>query len=205
MNDQLNSFLEFRDSLDCNNVINIGKYTGAMSTDEKRQVRNSNPKIVLTNPEMVHLALLPWKHQWFKFLKNLRFIVIDESHYYRGVVGSNFANLIRRLYRVCNYYGSNPQFICCSATIGNPKKHAELLTNQKFVVVDTDGSGHGAQKFIFWNPPFYKNEKGFNERKSYYTQSAKLFLRLVQSSYQSLVFVDNRQAVERMYRWRWLK
>ena len=120
-----------------------------------------NSHIILTNPEMIHLSFLPWHRIWKRFLSNLKFIVIDESHYYRGVVGSNMANLIRRLDRVCSYYGSHPQYICCSATIGNPGEHTGALIGRDVTVINKDGSGRGPQKFIFWNPPFYPTFRTF--------------------------------------------
>jgi DEAD/DEAH box helicase domain-containing protein len=125
--------------------------------------------------------------------------VVDESHYYRGVVGSNMANLIRRLDRVCSYYGSHPQYICCSATIGNPGEHTGGLIGRDVTVINKDGSSRGPQKFIFWNPPFYVNEAGFNVRRSTFGESLSLFNRFVQHGLQTIAFTRARQAAERMY------
>ncbi len=179
--------------------IRISRYIGTMSDGEKRIVRYGSPQIILTNPEMIHYSFLAWKHLWAGFLSNLKFIVVDESHYYRGVVGSNMANLLRRLNRICEYFGSNPQYICCSATIGNPKEHTGTLIGRKVTVIDKDGSGRGSQKFVFWNPPMYYNEEGFNIRKSNFTESLDLFNRFVQYGLQTIAFTRARQAVERMY------
>jgi len=93
------------------------------------------------------------------FFSNLKFIVVDESHYYRGVIGSNIANLLRRFLRVAEYYGASPQFICCSATIGNPKGHTEVPLGREAVEVENNGSSNGPQKFVFWNPPLYQNNR----------------------------------------------
>jgi DEAD/DEAH box helicase domain-containing protein len=177
----------------------INRYVGTMSEDEKREVRYENSQIILTNPEMIHLSFLPWHRIWKRFLSNLKFIVVDESHYYRGVVGSNMSNLLRRLNRICTYYGARPHYICCSATIGNPAEHTGALIGRDVTVIDKDGSGRGPQKFIFWNPPFYVNEQGFNVRRSTFGESLNLFNRFVQYGLQTIAFTRARQAAERMY------
>ncbi len=197
VNDQLKSFLEFRDEMGID--ANINKYVGTMNEDEKREVRYGNSHIILTNPEMIHLSFLPWHRIWKRFLSNLKFIVVDESHYYRGVVGSNMSNLLRRLNRMCTYYGTHPQYICCSATIGNPGEHTGALIGRNVTVINKDGSGRGPQKFIFWNPPFYVNEQGFNVRRSTFGESLSLFNRFVQYGLQTIAFTRARQAAERMY------
>ena len=101
--------------------------------------------MVFTNPDMLHTGILPHHTKWAKLFENLRYIVIDELHYYRGVYGSHFANLLRRLRRICEFYNSKPQFICCSATIANPKELAEALTGEKFEVVERNGARHVAR------------------------------------------------------------
>jgi DEAD/DEAH box helicase domain-containing protein len=169
-----------------------------MRDGEKRIVRYGSPQIIL-NPEMIHYSFLAWKHLWAGFLSNLKVIVVDESHYYRGVVGSNMANLLRRLNRICAYLGADPQYICCSATIGNPGDHTSALIGKNVAVIDKDGSGRGSQKFVFWNPPLYINEDDFNDRKSSFTESLDLFSRFVQYGLQTIAFTRARQAVERMY------
>jgi DEAD/DEAH box helicase domain-containing protein len=197
VNDQFKSFLKLRDEMGIDAY--ISKYVGTMSEDEKREVRYGNSQIILTNPEMIHLSFLPWNRIWKRFLSNLKFIVVDESHYYRGVVGSNMANLLRRLNRVCTYYGASPQYICCSATIGNPGEHTGALIGRNVTVIDEDGSGRGPQKFVFWNPPFYVNDQGFNVRRSTFGESLSLFNIFVQYGLQTIAFIRARQAAERMY------
>jgi len=197
VNDQLKSFLEFRNEMGID--ANINKYVGTMNEDEKREVRYGNSQIILTNPEMIHKSFLPWHRIWKRFLSNLKFIVVDESHYYRGVVGSNMSNLLRRLNRMCTYYGAHPQYICCSATIGNPGELTGALIGRNVTVINKDGSGRGPQKFIFWNPPFYINEQGFNVRRSTFGESLSLFNRFVQHGLQTIAFTRARQAAERMY------
>ena len=197
VNDQYKSFIEFRNELGIDSKID--RYIGTMSGDEKRAVRYGNPQIILTNPEMIHLSFLQWHHIWKRFLSNLQYIVMDESHYYRGVMGSNMANLLRRLNRVCAHYGAHPKYICCSATIGNPGEHTGALIGRKVTVIDRDGSGRGPQKFIFWNPPRYVNEQGFNVRKSSFTESHRLFSAFIMYGLQTITFTRSRQGVERMY------
>jgi len=197
INDQLKNFMNFRDMMGIE--VNIGKYTGKMSAEERREVKYGKPQIIFTNPEMLHKSILGWKEQWSTFLKNLKLLVIDESHYYRGVIGSNMANILRRFNRVCDFYGSSPQYICCTATIGNPLEHSSTLTGKELKLVNNDGSSSGEQKFVFWNPPIYTNNKGFTERKSSLTESAELVATFVQRGLQTIVFTKARQKVEIMY------
>lgn len=198
VNDQLKSFLEFEEAL--KSGAGIARYTGALSEVEKRKVREGQTNVVLTNPEMIHMSFLAWHHLWRRFYSNLRFIVVDESHYYRGVIGSNMANLLRRLLRVAEYYGASPQFICCSATIGNPDDHTETLVGRKVAVVENNGSLQGSQQFVFWNPPLYINNKGCTLRRNSFSEASSLFAKAVQAGFQTLAFTRSRQGVERMYK-----
>ncbi len=198
VNDQLKSFLEFEKEL--KSGAGIARYTGALSEAQKRKVREGQTNIVLTNPEMIHMSFLAWHHLWRRFFSNLKFIVVDESHYYRGVIGSNMANLLRRLLRVAEYYGAAPQFICCSATIGNPEDHTETLIGRKAAVVENNGSFQGSQQFVFWNPPLYLNNKGSTLRRSSFSEASSLFAKAVQAGLQTLAFTRSRQGVERMYK-----
>ncbi|MHB8103347.1 MAG: DEAD/DEAH box helicase [Methanosarcina sp.] len=198
VNDQLKAFVEFEETL--KSGAGIARYTGALSEAQKRKVRDEKSNIVFTNPEMVHMSFLAWHHLWNRFFSNLRFIVVDESHYYRGVIGSNMANLLRRLLRVAEYYGASPQFICCSATIGNPKEHTETLLGREAEVVENNGSSNGPQKFVFWNPPLYLSNRGCTLRRSSFSEASSLFTRSVQSGLQTLAFTRSRQGVERMYK-----
>jgi len=198
VNDQLKAFVEFEETL--KSGAGIARYTGALSEVQKRKVRDEKTNIVFTNPEMVHMSFLAWHHLWNRFFSNLRFIVVDESHYYRGVIGSNMANLLRRLLRVAEYYGASPQFICCSATIGNPKEHTETLLGREAEVVEHNGSSNGPQKFVFWNPPLYLNNRGCTLRRSSFSEASSLFTRSVQAGLQTLAFTRSRQGVERMYK-----
>ncbi|AKB17982.1 DEAD/DEAH box helicase [Methanosarcina sp. WWM596] len=198
VNDQLKAFLEFEGAL--NSGAGIARYTGALTATQKREIREGQTNIVFTNPEMVNMSFLAWHHLWRRFFSNLKFIVVDESHYYRGVIGSNMANVLRRLLRVAEYYGASPQFICCSATIGNPKEHTETLLGREAKVIENNGSSHGPQKFVFWNPPLYLNGRGCTLRRSSFSETSTLFTRAVQAGLQTLAFTRSRQGVERMYK-----
>ena len=198
VNDQLKTFMEFEETL--KSEAGIARYTGALNEAQKRKVRDGKTNIVFTNPEMVHMSFLAWHHLWNRFFSNLKFIVVDESHYYRGVIGSNMANLLRRLLRVAEYYGASPQFICCSATIGNPKEHTETLLGREAEVVEQNGSSNGPQKFVFWNPPLYLNNRGSTLRRSSFSETSYLFTRSIQAGLQTLSFTRSRQGVERMYK-----
>ena len=198
VNDQLKAFRDFEANL--NSGAGIARYTGALSEAQKRKVRDGSTNLVFTNPEMVHMSFLAWHHLWGRFFSNLKFIVVDESHYYRGVIGSNMANLLRRLLRVAEHYGASPQFICCSATIGNPKEHTETLIGREAEVIEQNGASNGPQKFVFWNPPLYINKKACTLRRSSFSETVPLFTRFVQAGLQTLAFTRSRQGVERMYK-----
>src|SRR5271156_3628418 len=117
-------------------------YDGDTPQDARRAIRQ-RANIVLTNPDMLHTGILPHHTKWVKLFENLRYIVVDELHYYRGVYGSHLANIFRRLRRLCEFYGSKPQFIACSATIPNPKEHAETLIESSFELIDRNGAPAG--------------------------------------------------------------
>ncbi len=197
VNDQLDTFRKLSHTMRLN--VNIDRFVGSMSKAEKDNVKYGNTKIIFTNPEMLHLSFLQWKHQWKHFLSNLNFIILDESHSYSGVMGSHMANLLRRLNRICDHYGSNPQYICCTATIGNPVEHSSSLIGKDVNLIDNDSSGQGAQKFVFWNPPLYSRSRNFTQRKASFGETVDLFATFVQSDLQTIVFARSRQKVERMY------
>lgn len=129
-----------------------GAYDGDTPATERRKLRDRG-SVILTNPDMLHQGILPQHARWNRFFANLKYVVLDEVHSYRGVFGSHLANVLRRMKRICRHYGSDPQFICCSATIANPKEHAESITGTQMVLIDNDGSPRGPKRFVFWNPP----------------------------------------------------
>jgi DEAD/DEAH box helicase domain-containing protein len=168
-------------------------YDGDTPQDARRAIRE-RAHIVLTNPDMLHAGVLPHHTKWAKAFENLRYIVIDELHYYRGVYGSHLANVIRRLRRVCEFYGSSPQFICCSATIANPKELAEALTGLPFELVDRNGAPSGEKYVVFYNPPVVNRQLGI--RRSYLNETRRIAKELLDRGQQTLVFANSRLATE---------
>jgi len=154
-------------------------------------------RVVLTNPDMLHLGILPNHQSWARLFRHLKYVVIDEAHVYRGVFGSHMANVLRRLRRICACYDSAPQFICCSATIANPKEHAENLVGLPFEAITQDGSPHGEKYFGFWNPPIIDGAK--STRRSSNTEATFLLTQLIQNYIRSLVFVRSRKLAELIY------
>src|SRR6185503_6872887 len=132
--------------------LNPAIYDGDTPQSARSAIRK-NAHIVLSHPDMLHTGILPHHTNWLDFFANLRFVVIDETHTYRGVFGSHVANVIRRLKRVANFYSIEPQFILASATIGNPKELAERLIEQPVHLIDNDGSARGPRHFLIYNPP----------------------------------------------------
>ncbi len=148
---------------------------------------------------MLHTGILPHHTNWSDFFTNLRFVVIDETHTYRGVFGSHVANVIRKLERVANFYGANPQFILASATIGNPKELAERLIEAPVHLIDNDGSARGPRHFIIYNPPIVDQALGL--RKSSLLEGVRLAQDLINSNVQSVVFARSRRSVEIILRY----
>ncbi len=168
-------------------------YDGDTPQDARRSIRDK-ANIVLTNPDMLHTGILPHHTKWAKLFENLRYFVIDELHFYRGVYGSHLANILRRLKRICEFYGSKPQFICCSATIANPKQLAEAITAQPFEVISENGAPCGDHYFILYNPPVVNQQLGI--RRSYLHESRRIALEFIRQHQQTLVFTNNRLATE---------
>src|SRR6202023_2195650 len=168
-------------------------YDGDTPQDARRAIRE-RANVVLTNPDMLHSGILPPPTKWAKCFENLRYVVIDELHYYRGVYGSHLANLLRRLKRVCEFYGSSPQFICCSATIANPRELAEALTGDAFELVERNGAPRGEKYFVFYNPPVVNRQLGI--RRSYIKETRRMALEFIERDFQTLVFANNRLATE---------
>lgn len=168
-------------------------YDGDTPPTVRQAIRNAG-HIVVTNPDMLHSAILPHHTKWVKLFENLNFIIIDELHTYRGVFGSHVANVIRRLRRICRFYGSNPQFICASATIDNPKEHAERLLGDKVTLVDNNGAPAGEKHFIFYNPPVVNRQLGI--RRSSVLETRKIAATLLKQGVQTIVFARSRVRVE---------
>src|ERR1019366_6144961 len=146
-------------------------YDGDTPQDARRAIRQ-RANIVLTNPDMLHTGILPHHTKWAKLFENLRYIVVDELHYYRGVYGSHLANIMRRLARLCEFYGSKPQFVACSATIANPRELAETLMERPFGLIDQNGAPAGEKVFICYNPPVVNRQLGI--RRSYINETRRI-------------------------------
>jgi DEAD/DEAH box helicase domain-containing protein len=160
----------------------------------QRSLIRKNANIIFSNPDMLHTGILPHHTNWAEFFRNLRYVVIDEMHTYRGVFGSHVANVIRRLRRVARFYGASPQFILTSATIANPTELAEKLIEDRVVLVDEDGSGRGERHFLIYNPPVIDQSLGL--RKSAIQESVRLSQDLLAQHVQSVVFARSRRSVE---------
>lgn len=175
--------------------IDIKSYTydGDTSPAIRQLVRNAG-HIVITNPDMLHSAILPHHTKWVSLFSNLKYIVIDELHTYRGVFGSHVANVIRRLKRICRFYGSSPLFICTSATIANPQELAEQLTGSPMRLIDDNGAPRGRKHFVFYNPPIVN--KALNIRKSATVEVNRLAKQFLASKIQTIVFARSRVRVE---------
>jgi DEAD/DEAH box helicase domain-containing protein len=174
----------------------VTTFDGDTPQVERADIRK-RARVVLTNPDMLHLGILPNHQQWSRLLRRLKYVVVDEAHIYRGVFGSHVAGVMRRLRRLCQYYGSSPQFILCSATIANPGEHAQKLVGLPFEVVDRDGSPHGGKDFVLWNPPLI--DKARSIRRSANGEAANLFAELVSQDIRTLTFVRTRQLTEVIY------
>jgi DEAD/DEAH box helicase domain-containing protein len=174
-----------------------GKRFGTYDGDTPQGVRTRlrrEASILLTNPDMLHLGILPNHTLWADFFANLRFVVIDEAHVYRGVFGSHVGCVLRRLWRVCTRYGAAPQIVACSATIANPGEHLQRLASVEPVVVDDDGAPTSARDFVLWNPPFV--DRGRMARRSANIEAARLFAQLVQAGIRTIAFSRARRVAE---------
>ncbi|WP_019155974.1 DEAD/DEAH box helicase [Robertmurraya massiliosenegalensis] len=174
-------------------MINSYTYDGDTQSSIREKVRKAG-HIVITNPDMLHSAILPHHTKWVSLFENLKYVVIDELHIYRGVFGSHVANVIRRLQRICRFYGTDPIFICTSATIANPLELAENLTGKKMTLIDNNGAPSGKKHFLFYNPPIVN--KPLNIRRSATLEVRKLAGELLKNRIQTIVFARSRVRVE---------
>ncbi|WP_135830446.1 DEAD/DEAH box helicase [Halorussus halobius] len=202
INDQEETLSALARDLGFGSRVSVAQYTGRLSKSDKRAVRDRQPTVVLTNPDMLHYALLPHAHRlWDWFFRGLETVVLDEVHEYRGVFGSHVALVLRRLRRVCERFDADPDFVCCSATIGNPVEHAATVTGRddsSFRLVDEDASDAGPKHWLVWNPPEYENPQAgtSGRRRSNHAETKRLFADLVSKGYQTLAFTRARQAAE---------
>jgi DEAD/DEAH box helicase domain-containing protein len=177
--------------------VRFATYDGDTPTAERAGHRRKT-HIILTNPDMLHLGILPHHALWADFFRHLHFVVVDEAHAYRGVFGSHVAAVLRRLQRVCALYGSWPVFILSTATVANPAEHAWRLTGLSMKVISEDGSPQGAKTFLLWNPPFIDRARA--ARRSANTEAARLTTALVQAGLRTITFARARRAAELILR-----
>src|SRR6266567_2250997 len=168
-------------------------YDGDTPSDARKAIRERG-HIVLTNPDMLHTGILPHHTKWMRLFENLRYIVLDELHTYRGVFGSHLANVLRRLKRIAKFYGSDPQFICCSATIANPGELASQLIEKEVEVVEENGAPAGEKLFVFYNPPMVNRNLGI--RRSYINEATRVAKEILARKLQTIVFANSRLHTE---------
>jgi len=168
-------------------------YDGDTPGAARRAIRTAG-HIVVTNPDMLHAAILPHHTKWLRLFENLRYLVIDELHTYRGLFGSHVANVLRRLRRICRFYGSQPQVICCSATIGNPKELAERLLEDDVAVIDESGAPSGPKVFAFYNPPVINRELGI--RRDAILEAERLAGEFIRNRVPLIAFARSRRTAE---------
>lgn len=173
--------------------IKVYTFDGDTPNSARRAIRSSG-HVVVTNPDMLHSGILPHHTNWIRLFEKLRYVVIDELHHYRGIFGSHLANVIRRLKRICAFYGSSPQFICASATIANPKEMAEQITGAPMRLIDNNGAPRGVKYVVMYNPPVVNAELGI--RKSCVKEAARLALEFIYHDIQTIVFARSRTRVE---------
>jgi len=168
-------------------------YDGDTPSDARKAIRERG-HIVLSNPDMLHTGILPHHTRWQRLFENLRYVVLDELHTYRGVFGSHLANVLRRLRRIARFYGSNPQFICSSATIANPGELASRLAEPEFDVIEENGAPSGEKFFVFYNPPVVNRFLGI--RRSYINESSRVAQEFLKRNLQTIVFANSRLHTE---------
>jgi len=168
-------------------------YDGDTPQDARKAIR-SRGNLVITNPDMLHAGILPHHTKWQRLFENLRYVVIDELHYYRGVLGSHLANVLRRLKRVARFYGSTPQFICTSATIANPQELAACILEEDVTLIDDNGAPAAEKYFVCYNPPVVNPQLGI--RRSYLNETRRLAKTFLSRGLQTIIFANSRLATE---------
>lgn len=177
--------------------VRIFTYDGDTPQDARRAIR-AQGHIVLTNPDMLHSGILPHHTKWIKLFENLKYIVIDELHNYRGIFGSHLANVLRRLRRIARFYGSDPQFILCTATIANPAEMAEKMIEAPVALIEDNGAPRGGKYFVFYTPPVVNAALGI--RRSYVNESRRIASIFLKSGLQTIVFAGSRLITEVLLR-----
>ena len=194
--DQLAELMELDQKV--GSEIGVFTYDGDTPSDARRAVR-SRGHVVITNPDMLHTGILPHHTRWARFFADLKYVVLDELHTYRGVFGSHIGNVIRRLHRICKFHGSNPIFLLCSATIANPAEHAQNLTGRKAALVDQSGAPSGKKTVLFYNPPIVSKELGI--RRSYLSVTRRVAETFLREKVRTIIFASSRLNVEVLTRY----
>ncbi len=184
--DQLDSFLALSRKIG----INAAVYDGDTPESERKKIRNNPPRVLITNPDMLHLGLLAFHETWRNFFKKLAMVVLDEVHTYKGIFGSHVAQVLLRTKRVCGLYGNKPQFISCSATIGNPGDFVSTLINDDVCVIEKSGAPNPQRHFVFLNPVV-----------SPYTAASSIFVKALESGLKTIVFTRARKITELITLW----
>ncbi|HTV59000.1 MAG TPA: DEAD/DEAH box helicase [Verrucomicrobiae bacterium] len=189
--DQLAELLDLAARLEDN--FGVFTYDGDTPSDARKAIRERG-HIILSNPDMLHTGILPHHTKWTRMFENLRYIVLDELHMYRGVFGSHLGNVLRRLARIARFYGSEPQFICCSATIANPGELAGQLIEKPVEVIEENGAPTAEKMFVFYNPPMVNRNLGI--RRSYLNETTRVAKDLLGRKLQTIVFANSRLHTE---------
>ena len=189
--DQLAELYDLNQRLE--NSFGVFTYDGDTPGDARKSIREKG-HILLSNPDMLHTGILPHHTRWTRLFENLRYIVIDELHTYRGVFGSHLCNVLRRLRRIARFYGRGPQFICCSATIGNPGELATRLLEAEVEVLNTNGAPAAEKTFVFYNPPVVNRALGI--RRSYINEASRVSQEFLKQHLQTIVFANSRLHTE---------
>ncbi|MBI5560311.1 MAG: DEAD/DEAH box helicase [Deltaproteobacteria bacterium] len=188
--DQLQALMELTSNLCIDNIAQI--YDGDTPQSKRKKIRENPPAVILSNPDMLHMAICAFHAKWERFLKDIKYVIIDEVHTYRGVLGSHVAQVLRRLRRILKTYGSEPVFIACSATIANPVELAGALTGVDFELIDKSSAPLGRRNFLFLDPP---------AGVSPYSLAAKLFTESVRRGFKTIAFTKARKITELIHRW----
>ena len=189
--DQLAELHDVNQRLD--NRFGVFTYDGDTPGDARKAIREKS-HVILTNPDMLHTGILPHHTRWTRLFENLRYIVIDELHTYRGVFGSHLCNVLRRLRRIARFYGRDPQFICCSATIANPGELASRLLESDVELLNSNGAPAGEKTFVFYNPPVVNRALGI--RRGYINEASRVAQEFLKHDLQTIVFANSRLHTE---------
>ena len=191
--DQLKNLQEWKGRFKTNRMppLSAEIYDGDTPTGVRTKIRKNPPNILLSNPDMLHLGILAYHDGWAEFFKNLKIVVVDEAHSYRGIFGAHVAHVIRRLRRVCRYYGSDPRFITCSATLGNPEEFLKGLTGLDFEIISESGAPQNQKTFVLWNP----------DTTSPYTEAVTLLVECLKAGMKTIVFTKARKITELISMW----